>query len=180
MFAASRFYKYNREWTLRGRIMKSGDGYRKFHHAVKSGEINQFLLKCLLFTVLEPQNHMRCFKGSNGKFYTNQLCLDASNGETIAIRDLKLLNKNEKENELLSIWDTILKFVKQTSSYNPRMTYGVHQIEKEINTFHRDENNKRHPDHPELNGALKSLNEHLKCYYITEILPVLYRYKFLM
>lgn len=57
MFAASRYVTYNRHWTERARIMKSADGQQKFFNDVKSGKCNGFLLKCLLFTVLETQNH---------------------------------------------------------------------------------------------------------------------------
>lgn len=66
MFAASRYITYNRGWTERGMIMKSGDGAKKFESDVRDGKLIQFLLKCLLFTCLEMQNHMRTFTGPDG------------------------------------------------------------------------------------------------------------------
>lgn len=41
--------------------MKSADGADRFWADVKSGRLNQFLLKCLVFTCFEMQNHMRSF-----------------------------------------------------------------------------------------------------------------------
>jgi hypothetical protein len=68
MFCASRYITYNRTWTERARIMKSADGATFFTRDVARGKLKQFLLKCLLFTCLEMQNHMRTFTGSDGGF----------------------------------------------------------------------------------------------------------------
>ena len=78
MFCASRYITYNREWTERARIMKSADGADRFFADVKSGKLNQFLLKCLVFTCFEMQNHMRSFQGTDNRFYRNELCLDTT------------------------------------------------------------------------------------------------------
>lgn len=69
MFCASRYITYNREWTERSRIMKSADGSERYKKSAAKNQLDQFLLKCLLFTVLETQNHMRSFLGSDGKWY---------------------------------------------------------------------------------------------------------------
>ena len=69
MFCAGRYITYNREWTERARIMKSGDGVKRFNADVASGKLAQWLRKCLLFTCVEMQNHMRTFTGSDGRFY---------------------------------------------------------------------------------------------------------------
>ena len=58
MFAASRYITYNREWTERARIMKAADGADRYGADVAGGKLTQFLLKCLLFTCTEMQNHM--------------------------------------------------------------------------------------------------------------------------
>ena len=50
MFAASRYITYNREWTERARIMKSADKAETFFADAKNGKLNNFFLKCLLFT----------------------------------------------------------------------------------------------------------------------------------
>lgn len=180
MFAASRYITYNREWTERGRIMKSGDGADIYHKDVKKGKLNDYLLKCLLFTVLEPQNHMREFIGSDGRHYKNQLCLDNTNGETLASKTLKQMEKNEEEKVLLSLWDRILEKAKQTTNYTPTFSYGLYQIKTELNTTHFDEDTGTNvPDYPELNGNIETLASRLKDYYNSEIVPTLFKYEFL-
>ena len=69
LFCASRYITYNRTWTERARTMKSADGADRFLQDVQSGKLKQFLLKSLLFTCLEMQNHMRTFIGSDRRFY---------------------------------------------------------------------------------------------------------------
>lgn len=180
MFCASRYITYNREWTERARIMKSADGADRFFKDVKNGTLKQFLFKCLLFTCFEMQNHMRSFIGSDNRFYRNELCLDTTNGETIASKDLKNLKIDEKENELIKMWEVILRWAKKTKNYNPNLTYGVYQICVELNTFTQDEETgENKPDYTELNGALKSLKQKVKEYYNSEIVPTLFEYEFL-
>ncbi|MBQ8790320.1 MAG: hypothetical protein IJZ51_03300 [Ruminiclostridium sp.] len=180
MFCASRYITYNREWTERARIMKSGDGADKFFRDVKNGILTQFLLKCLVFTCFEMQNHMRTFIGSDNRFYRNNLCLDSTNGETLASKDLKKLKAGKKENELLEMWESVLRWAKKTDKYNSNYTYGVYQIFAELNTFTPDEETgENKPDYPELNGALKSLKQKVKEYYNSEIVPTLFEYEFL-
>ena len=180
MFCASRYITYNREWTERARIMKSADGADKLFADVKSGKLSQFLLKCLVFTCFEMQNHMRSFHGTDNRFYRNELCLDTTNGETLASHDLKKLNVTLKEKELFSIWETVFKWAKKTNNYNKELTYGVYQIFAELNTFTADEESgENKPDYPELNGALKSLKQKVKEYYNSEIVPTLFEYEFL-
>ena len=160
--------------------MKSADGADRFFADVKSGKLNQFLLKCLVFTCFEMQNHMRSFQGTDNRFYRNELCLDTTNGETLASRDLKNLKENAKEKELFDIWKTIFKWAQKTDNYNEKLTYGVYQIFAELNTFSQDEETgENKPDYPELNGALKTLKQKVKEYYNSEIVSVLFEYQFL-
>ncbi len=180
MFCASRYITYNREWTERARIMKSADGANRFFDDVQNGTLNQFLLKCLVFTCFEMQNHMRTFIGSDARFYRNELCLDTTNGETLASTDLKRLRANNKEKEMFELWNLILSKAKRTKNYNPDLTYGIYQIFTELNIFTRDEiTGVNIPDYPELNGHLKSLKQKVKEYYNSEIVPVLFEYEFL-
>lgn len=180
MFCAGRYITYNREWTERTRIMKSSDGANKYFKAISTGKIKPYLLKCLLFTCLEMQNHMRSINGSDGRFYRNELCLDTTNGETIATRDLKDMVMKESEKALFEQWKTILKYAKQTKNYNPSLTYGVYQIYAELNTSHKDEKTGATIyDYKELNSALKTLKELVKQYYNSEIVPTLFEYEFL-
>lgn len=180
MFAASRYITYNRAWTERSRIMKSSDGADVYLKDVKNGKLNGYLLKCLLFTVLEPQNHIREFIGSDGRHYKNQLCLDETNGETLAGKTLRTMIKNNEEKVLLTLWNKIIKQAKLTTNYTPKINYGLYQIKTELNTSHNDTiTGDNIPDYPELNGNIETLANRLKDYYLTEIVPTLFKYDFL-
>lgn len=180
MFAASRYITYNRTWTERSRIMKSGDGADRYKKAVSSGKLDAYLLKCLLFTVLEPQNHMREFIGSDGRHYKNQLCLDTTNGDTLASEKLKGMKKNEEEKTMLELLHKIIEESKRTANYQPQFNYGLYQIKTELNTEHIDtETGDSVSDYPELNGNIETLAEFVKEYYNKEIVPILFEYEFL-
>ncbi|MFR6065462.1 MAG: hypothetical protein ACLUH5_05380 [Eubacterium sp.] len=180
MFAATRYITYNKSWTERSRIMKSGDGSKHFINDVNNGKLDQFLLKCLLFTCLEMQNHMRTFYGSDGRFYKNNLCFDNTNGETIASKDIKKLQLNNKEKDLFNQWNKVFSVAKQTKNYDSKLTYGIYQIYAELNTMHIDEETGQEvADYPELNGHLQTLKKMIKDYYNEDIVPVLFDYEFL-
>ena len=180
MFCASRYITYNRAWTERNRIMKSADGADRFNADVANGKLAQFLLKCLLFTCTEMQNHMRTFTGSDGRFYRNELCLDSTNGETIALRDIKGLAVGNKEQDILKQWETVLQWAKKAENYKAALTYGVYQIFAELDTSHVDETTGSTIwDNVELHTALAGLKTFVKEYYNSEIVPVLFEYEFL-
>ena len=180
MFAASRYITYNREWTNRSLIMKSGDGFHRFQSDIDTGVLNQFLLKCLLFTVLEPQNHMRSFIGSDGREYRNELTLDTTNGTTLAAQDILALNFNETERRLVEQWQKVLNDAKLTEGYNHSINYGLYQIRFELNTTFTDPlTGKAIHKYPSLNGNIKTLANMVKDYYNQEIVPVLFDYNFL-
>ena len=179
MFCASRYINYNREWTQRARIMKSGDGADRFNADVASGKLDQWLRKCLLFTCVEMQNHMRTFTGSDGRFYRNELCMDTTNGSTVASEDLKKLVCGPAEQRILDQWKTLMDAVKQTDEYDPRLTYGVYQIFAEIDTSYKDDEGKTVWNNIEVHSALQTLKTLVKEYYNTEIVPTLFEYEFL-
>jgi hypothetical protein len=179
MFAASRYINYNRNWTERGRIMKSADGSENFFKDVKNKKLEQYLLKCLLFSTLELQNHMRTFIGSDGRFYRNELCLDVTNGETLSNKNLLKLNLNNNEKKLLEQWCIVFESAKNTINYDANFTYGVYQIFTELNIYEKNELGKRIYNYPELNGHLNTLKTLIKDYYNDEIVPTLFEYEFL-
>ena len=179
MFAASRYVTYNTYWTERARIMKSGDGSEEYIKSVKNGRIKQELLKTLLFCTLETQNHMRSFTGSNGKFYRNQLSLDTMNGETLASEALKELIISDKEKTLFDLWNKIMKEAQKTKNYDASLTYGVYQIQSELNTSYKNEQGETIYNYPVLNGDLATLKNLIKTYYLEEIVPFLFKYEFL-
>jgi len=180
MFCASRYITYNREWTERARVMKSGDGATHFNADVASGKLDQWLRKCLLFTCLEMQNHMRTFEGSDGRFYRNELCLDTTNGDTLASKDISVLKTDDDEKKLLTQWNILLEHAKKTEEYNPTLTYGVYQIYAEIDVSYKDETTGETVwKNLEVHSALKTLKELVKVYYNKEIVPTLFKYEFL-
>ncbi len=180
MFAASRYITYNRAWTERARIMKSADGYKKYSSDIANGKLSCFLLKVLLFTVFETQNHMRSFIGSDGRHYKNEFCLDTTNGETIASNTLKNLNPNALEKELILIWNSIFESAQKTRNYDKTLTYGIYQISTELDTYvYDDETDRNEYDYPELHGHLQTLKKKVKDYYNAEIVPTLFEYEFL-
>ena len=176
IFSASRYIKYNRDWKARAMVMKSSDGYERYIKDLKSGKLDTFLLKNLLFVCFEPQNHIRSLNGSDSRFYRNEICLDEN---TIASEKIKELEMNEEEQKLIAIWNKILFQAKETENYNPEFTYGLYQIDDELNTSHKDDKGKNIPDYPELNGNIKALKALLKDYYLKEIAPVLFEYEML-
>ena len=179
MFAASRYISYNGAWTERGRIMKSGDGAERFNADVATGMLNQWMRRCLLFTCLEMQNHMRSFTGSDGWPYRNELCLDVTNGETVASRDLGSLSTNAFEEALIGQWEVLLAEVRRTPEYDPSLTYGVYQINEEIDVSHKDEEGNTVWDNLEVHSALQTLKKQVKQYFLDAIVPTLFEYEFL-
>lgn len=179
MFAASRYITYNRQWTQRANIMKSADGSKKFFEALEKGTIKQELLRILLFTTLETQNHMRSFQGSDGRFYRNQLTLDNSNGENLATKALSELNVRKKEQQLLDQWKLVFKEAKKTDNYNPEYSYSLYQIIDELDIVEKIEHKKQLHKYPELYTQLKTLKKLVKDYYLSEIVPFLFEYEFL-
>ncbi len=180
MFAASRYITYNREWTERARIMKSADKAETFFADAKNGKLNNFFLKCLLFTCIEMQNHCRSFTGSDGRFYRNELCLDTTNGETVASKDIKNLKANETEKTILELYSTLLNHVKETKEYRKELTYGIYQIFAEIDTSYTDEiTGKTVYNNIQVHSDLQAMKELCKNYYNSEIVPILFEYEFL-
>ena len=179
MFCASRYITYNKGWTERARIMKSADGAKRFNLDVKSGKLDQWLRKCLLFTCLEMQNHMRSFTGSDKRYYRNELCLDTTNGETIASQNILKLKKNDEEKKLIEQWDRLLAETKNTKEYNKTLTYGVYQIYDEIDTNYKSEDGDIIWNNIEVHSALQTLKTLVKKYYLSDIVPTLFEYEFL-
>ena len=133
-----------------------GDRYRKDH---------EFLKACLIYTCLTNQNKCISFFGSDGRYYRNELCFDTSNGATVASADLSAMKPDSEEKELLAQWTTILTKAKASEGYDPKITYGVYQITKELN------------HHKLLNSDLDTLRMLLKSYYKSHIAPKMLQYE---
>lgn len=186
MYAASRYISYNREWTERGRIMKSGDKQEEFEKDVKSNKIDNFLCKCLIWVGLTNSSHMRSIDGSNKRFYKNELCFDGDT--TIATKTLKsFIDKgyilSEEEKKLFDTWKNILTAIKKTEEYNSKYCYGLYQIDEEINIKIQKRDNKGKfyyvYKYGDLNNLIKQMKELVKNYYLNNLVDTLFEYEFL-
>lgn len=135
-----------------------------------------FLKSCFIFTCLSRYNKCLTFAGSDKRFYKNELCFDVG---TLASEYLKNVKLNIDEKELIKIWQNVLSEANKTKNYNKKFAYGPYQIEMELNTSRKDDNNKIIYDYPTLNGELENLKKKLKAYYTKHITPKLFKYELL-
>ena len=141
-----------------------------------------FLKSCLIYTCLSNQNKCLSFNGSDGKYYRNELCFDTTNGDTVASADLATMALDAESKKLMALWENILAEAKKTANYNPKLTYGVYQITKELNTSHEEgtgTSKKTVYDYPTLNGYLVALRDALKAYYKSHITDKMFKYELL-
>ena len=148
--------------------MKSGDGGTKYQ------KDKDFLNNCFVWSCLTNNN--KCISNKQIK---NELCL-TQNTEAD-----KLLDINRRNTRLLQKWQEVLKFIRTTKEYNPKFTYGLHQICKDINIKIEtgDSNKKNEPimeyKYSDLNDEIKELKEQLKEFYNKYITPKLFKYELL-
>lgn len=141
-----------------------------------------FLKSCLIYTCLSNQNKCLSFTGSDGRYYRNELCFDTTNGDTVASADLATMTLDAESKKLMALWENILAEAKKTANYNPKLTYGVYQITKELNTSHKEgtgTSKKTVYDYPNLNSYLVSLRDNLKAYYKSHITDKMFKYELL-
>ena len=177
LFSTGKYTEINKNWKNENLLVKSADKKEIYLNDVKSGKLKSFLLKNLFWVSLTHFSHIRSFSGSDGRFYRNELCLDTTNGETIASIYLKELKFEIMENKIIDLWNKILKQVKDTKQYDNNLTYGLYQIEQEINMFYMEKNKIYY--YPELNSDILLLKKYLKEYYLKEIAPILFEYEFI-
>ncbi len=157
-------------WWLNGIVFKTSDGGDKYT------KDEDFLKSCFLFTCFSYFNKCRSFVGSDGRFYRNELCFD---GNTLASRTLKKMRLTGEEEDLLDSFNQVLKKAKTTENYDPDFSYGVYQIDQELNTYHKNENGELIYDYPELNTSLNALRVKLSKYYESTIQDRLFEYELL-
>jgi len=141
-----------------------------------------FLKSCLIYTCLSNQNKCLSFTGSDGRYYRNELCFDTTNGDTVASADLAKMTLDAESKKLIVLWENILAEAKKTANYDPKLTYGVYQITKELNTSHTEgtgTSKKTVYDYPTLNGYLTTLRDALKQYYKSHITDKMFKYELL-
>ncbi len=152
----------------------------------------EFLKRCLIYTALTPKNKCRSLLGSDGRFYRNELCFDKE--DTIAHNSLhELINSgyglSDMEEMLLKYWNDVLFETKRTEEYKkiinmyPDFRFGLWQIMDEIN-IKIDSGRKNRRGEPvlvykysNLYTAIGTLNNTIKTYYETNIIPLLFKYE---
>lgn len=162
-----------REWYQRDVYYTTADKgmqYTKDKDLLKSS---------LIYTCLSVSNKCISFNGTDNRFYKNELCFDDTNGETIALKDLKKFILNDDDKKIIETWNQLLEYAKTTKNYNSKLTYGLWQIINELNTFVKNDKDQNIYDYPELNGQINSLKAMLRTYYDEYIVNKLFEYELL-
>lgn len=140
-------------------------------------EDSNFLKSCLIYTCLSNQNKCISFNGTDGRYYRNELCLDTG---TLATGSLNEFILDDEEIALVDLWNKILMEARTTANYNYNLSYGIYQIDNELNTFRvegKGKNKRKVYDYPNLNGDLDTLRDNLKSYYKSHIKSKMFEYK---
>lgn len=168
LFTAKLYPQKN--WYERDVYFTTADGGNRYL------EDKDFLKTCFIFTCLSQRNHCRSFDGSDGRFYRNGLCFD---GGTLASNKLSVYKLTTEEQDLLDSFYDVLAKAKSTKNYNKKFSYGTYQVDEELNTYYKNENEELIYDYPELNTAIISLKTKLARYYEAVIQPKLFEYELL-
>lgn len=152
----------------------------------------EFLKRCLIYTALTSKNKCRSLHGRDGRFYRNELCFDKE--DTIAYNSLQeLIDEgyalSDIEERLLKYWNDVLYETKRTDEYNKLIKtnqnyrFGLWQIMEEIN-IKIDSGRKNRRGEPvlvykysHLYTVIGNLNNAIKTYYETNIIPLLFKYE---
>lgn len=121
-------------------------------------EDTDFLRKATLWTCISQKNHCLSFDGSDGKFYSNEMCLDKNSLVRKELVEQEKYGKLDRADlMLLGVFDELLELAKNTQEYNPKYNYGTYQIELDINTSYKDGNDKKIFNNEKVNTKLKEL-----------------------
>ncbi len=180
LFAAGKYTDHVNEWKIMSNIMKSVDKSEEYNNDVKEGKLDDYLLKVLLWSSLTHYAHIRSFVGTDKRLYRNELSLDTTQGETIASEKIEKMILNKAEEKLINQFYKVISYAKDTDNYDDTLTYGLYQIDQELNTKQKDDiTGEWVPDYIELNGEINSLKNNVKQYFVDEILDNLFKYEFL-
>ena len=184
LFCAKLYPQEN--WYERDVYFTTADGGFKYM------EDTDLLKSCLIYTCLCRQNKCISFNGSDGRFYKNELCFCQN---TIADNDLKTFTLNNDEEELFKIWHELMAEARKTKEYNSNFTYGLYQIDMELNICYKyDKNGNKIYSNNENYSKIKADIEHeytglntkiillkgkLKEYYKNYIQDKLFKYELL-
>lgn len=159
LFAVGRYPSVGRFW-VRGVLNRCADGGDNF-----SGD-RDFLKACLIYTALAYHNKCLSFTGSDGREYRNELCFDDGTAASEELAKLTVLT--EAEQELVIQWRKVLDHAKDTEGYRPELTYGLYQIDRDLNEKYPvvvGGKKTTHYEYPLLNGAIKTLKDMTTVYY---------------
>lgn len=177
-FSAGRFVENVKSWT-NSIYGASGDGAEHYWLDVKNGKLNDFLFKNLFWCCITHYTHMVSQWGSDDRLYLNQICLEEG---TLARKYYdKYLAEGyeltEEESELMGLYEQLLRAIRATDEYIDDFTYGIYQIEKEIDTTYHDAKGNCQHNHGDVQNLLKVIKTKAKEYYVKEIAPVLLKYE---
>jgi hypothetical protein len=159
-----------KQWYERDVFFTTADGSNKYL------QDKDFIKSCLIWTCLTRKNKCRSFDGTDGRKYKNEICLKQNTQSDKKIGQFVLMTQ---DNEVVDLFLDVLNEAKQTKKYNPSFTYGVFQIDEELNTFVKSEDEKKVYDYPNLNTKIIALRNKIKDYYHTEIESKLFKYELL-
>lgn len=172
IFCAKQFPESN--WYEKDIYATTADGGNKYKADA------DFLKCCLIYTALTNSNKIMSFTGSDGQAYQNELCLDEG---TIARAKIDEYRKKDKliqlDNDVLDLWNMVFLEASKTKKYDQQFKYGLYQIEKELNTYKKDNDGNIVYDYKELNSNIDSLKAKLKEYYKLNIQEKLFLYELL-
>lgn len=163
-------YEYA-DYTEREVIMKTADGDKAYLNDI------DFLKACFIWSILSNKN--KCLSSDRVK---NEFCLAQ---DTISDKILATFILNDDDNELLILWTQILDEAKTTNEFTQNYTYGLNQIDKDINikigsgSFSKTGKEIEVPKYRELDEKIKTLKELLKKYYDEYIKSKLFEYELL-
>lgn len=171
LFVVGRYPAAGRWWE-RGVVNRCADNGDNF------SQDTEFLKSCLIYTALSRHNKIRSFHGTDGVDYRNELCLDAGALATCTLANYEL---TDTEKALLAQWHKVLEQARSTSGYEASKTYGLCQIDVDLNTRHRVAKPNGTGmvtvhDYPILNGDIATLKTMLADYHATVIAPKLWSY----
>ena len=179
------------EWYEKEIYFTTSDG------GLKYTTDNDFLKKCLIWTCLTGKNKSCSFIGTDGRTYKNELCFDGKNTE--AYKKLNSLIKNngvkltDFEQELINEFNELINELKSKDKktkknkyeeYNSIYTYGIYQIDNEINItivigYDKNGNEKTGHKYGDLNQRLTEFKKKVQKYYNECLIEDLFKYELL-
>ena len=160
-----------KDYTIIDTVYKTADG------GVKYQLDKEFLKLALVFSLLTNWNH--CISDN---YIKNEMCLGQN---TRADKIFTSFNLNNDDLTLYNQWIKILNLAKTKSEFIKSYTYGLYQLENDINVKvdSGSRNKKREPimvhKYSDLNSEISNLKEMLNEYYNSNIQNKLLEYELL-